>query len=980
MQNPEHELSDVDTKKVLASQLTSTAIEIEKKTGMDYGRFVQSMMLAQGGFAAFLQATGNERAPVLEQITGTEIYSNLSRHVFERQKTEKGELEKLKAENQGIVLLSAEEEALAIKTLEEQNNIKSGLAARVDQLDTAIRWLKTIDTIKNELSELAKDEVILAKDISEFIPGKEALEKALRALPLEGEFATLSGLRNQQNHDIGIRDGLVLQTPGLTETVASAQSVFDAAEKHYSEAGKAREELLKITSQVRLLDQGISQKETIAKTIETDISRLNGEKDVEIKKKAAAVKLLNDLQKESKGIAKYLAGNQADSMLVTEFTGIRATVSALIVARNSFATAEKQLGETVKSLEIKMKEIERIANSLAAATLTNQRDLKNITLTQDEISGLLNGSTIEAIGQRKDELVLYLAELKKIADFGVERTKLEDGKPCPLCGSPSHPYAEGNIPQANETELELADLIMLLKNHVGLMAKLTKFQETEKKSASLSNQLTNQHALALEQMHSIEGNKKSHESDVEKTGANCQQSEAAVKRLLAPFGILEIPAEDAEINKMTDFLDNRKNEWQNKENRKTEIDKAITAKQAEIVQSDALIKAKEKDLATKVTEGDGANDHLSKDLLKRKELFGEKIVDDEEANSLGKLKESGKIKENATESLLEKKQQLATNTIRINDLGKEIQTRQAELGKNERRFIRQLRKAGFADEKNFVVCRIQADQRTKLEAEQNLLQTRKTQLNARESDREQSLTIETAKKLSEESLDVLSAKHEEAKKSLDELLKEVGALTQKLETNREAKVRGEAIAMRIKKQTGVFDRWAALSSLIGSADGKKYRNFAQGLTLEIMVSFANQQLVKLSDRYLLARDKEEPLELNVIDNYQAGEIRSTKNLSGGESFIVSLALALGLSRMSSRNVRVDSLFLDEGFGTLDEDTLETALSTLAGLKQDGKMIGVISHVGAMKERINTRITVQPIREGRSQLSGPGCKEIKNTIK
>jgi len=131
----------------------------------------------------------------------------------------------------------------------------------------------------------------------------------------------------------------------------------------------------------------------------------------------------------------------------------------------------------------------------------------------------------------------------------------------------------------------------------------------------------------------------------------------------------------------------------------------------------------------------------------------------------------------------------------------------------------------------------------------------------------------------------------------------------------------------------------------------------------------------LSDRYLLIRDKKKPLDLNVIDNYPAGEIRSTKNLSGGESFIVSLALALGLSRMSSRNVKVDSLFLDEGFGSLDEDTLETALSTLAGLRQDGKMIGVISHVGAMKERINTRIIVQPVREGSSILIGPGCASV-----
>ncbi|MEI7727185.1 MAG: SbcC/MukB-like Walker B domain-containing protein [Bacteroidota bacterium] len=404
---------------------------------------------------------------------------------------------------------------------------------------------------------------------------------------------------------------------------------------------------------------------------------------------------------------------------------------------------------------------------------------------------------------------------------------------------------------------------------------------------------------------------------------------------------------------------------------------AITAKLAEIEQCDALIKAKDQDLAEKVKEGEGAKDLLKADILKRKELFGEKTVDDEEVRSLKKLKESEQVKEKAAGSLLEIKQQLATNATRINDLGKEIHTRQTLLENDEKGFNVQLRKAGFTDEENFIACKIPTDQRTKLETDQNLIQTRKTQLNARKTDKEKSLVIETAKKLSEESLDVLSVKHDESKITLDELLKEIGALTQKLETNREAKVRGAAMAVRIKKQTGIFDRWASLSSLIGSSDGKKYRNFAQGLTLEIMVSFANQQLVKLSDRYLLLRDKEEPLELNVIDNYQAGEIRSTKNLSGGESFIVSLALALGLSRMSSRNVRVDSLFLDEGFGTLDENTLETALSTLAGLKQDGKMIGVISHVGAMKERINTRITVQPIREGRSQLTGPGCLHIKS---
>jgi exonuclease SbcC len=98
-------------------------------------------------------------------------------------------------------------------------------------------------------------------------------------------------------------------------------------------------------------------------------------------------------------------------------------------------------------------------------------------------------------------------------------------------------------------------------------------------------------------------------------------------------------------------------------------------------------------------------------------------------------------------------------------------------------------------------------------------------------------------------------------------------------------------------------------------------------------------------------------------------------LSGGESFIASLALSLGLSSMASRNVRVDSLFLDEGFGTLDEDALETALETLSGLQQDGKLIGIISHVPALKERIGTQIQVEAGNAGRSSLSGPGCRRV-----
>lgn len=137
---------------------------------------------------------------------------------------------------------------------------------------------------------------------------------------------------------------------------------------------------------------------------------------------------------------------------------------------------------------------------------------------------------------------------------------------------------------------------------------------------------------------------------------------------------------------------------------------------------------------------------------------------------------------------------------------------------------------------------------------------------------------------------------------------------------------------------------------------------------------ANRQLAFMTDRYLLVHSKTEALTLNVIDRYQADAVRSSRNLSGGESFIVSLALALGLAQMASRNVRVDSVFLDEGFGTLDEEALGTALDMLASLRQKGKMIGIISHVQAVRDRVSLQIQVSPLGNGKSALSGPGVSQ------
>jgi DNA repair protein SbcC/Rad50 len=185
------------------------------------------------------------------------------------------------------------------------------------------------------------------------------------------------------------------------------------------------------------------------------------------------------------------------------------------------------------------------------------------------------------------------------------------------------------------------------------------------------------------------------------------------------------------------------------------------------------------------------------------------------------------------------------------------------------------------------------------------------------------------------------------------------------------RLRAAAMMDEIEAQEAVEQRWARLADLIGSADGKKFRNYAQQFTLDVLLGYANAHLSHLARRYQLERiphPNNPSLGLLVRDQDMGGETRSVHSLSGGESFLVSLALALGLASLSSNRVRVESLFIDEGFGSLDAETLRVAMDALDGLQAMGRKVGVISHVQEMTERISTRILVQPSAGGRSTVS------------
>jgi len=189
----------------------------------------------------------------------------------------------------------------------------------------------------------------------------------------------------------------------------------------------------------------------------------------------------------------------------------------------------------------------------------------------------------------------------------------------------------------------------------------------------------------------------------------------------------------------------------------------------------------------------------------------------------------------------------------------------------------------------------------------------------------------------------------------------------KLEQHNQSMLRFGQLQQEIDAQMTDTQLWLAMKDLIGSADGAKFRTFAQSLTLEQMLISANHHLLELAPRYRLQGVPGSELDLQIVDLDMGDEVRSVDSLSGGECFLVSLALALGLGSITSLQTSINTLFIDEGFGTLDPDTLEVALSCLDSLQATGRQIGIISHVQGLVERVGTRIQITAQGSGHSKI-------------
>jgi exonuclease SbcC len=1121
LQQPRHEICEAESGKILESKLKGVAMRVEEVTGMDFDRFTRSMLLAQGGFAAFLQARPDERAPILEQITGTAIYSRISIKVHERTAEERTRLTEMRAELEGIRLLSPEEEQELLLAKTERKQRESALDAEAGAIREALAWQERITLLQQELLRLDHEQQAFKERREAAAPRLEQLTLAGRALKLGGDHAHILLLRTQQQEELMELRTAMERLPRLQSQWQEAFEGLERADAGCAQARQTQEreaELIRLTRELDLRIGGLqAQLRDLAAETEATRRQASGYRLA----MEGCHRRMTENGEELRHVAAFLEEQHADAGLVEAVTGIEQQLKGLGTTVRQHdeirAALERQAGVLEDATHSFARAEEQWHKAQTAATeaegrlaaIRGQRLVllkgRELSAWRDESQSLAGRLTrLETIGQllgrieenghrltelrgrqheleqrqqaltRREhslagecqlrerivrELQDKLVLLNRVRSLEEDRKQLADGVACPLCGATHHPYATGTAPQPDQArqELETAleesarggellsrvrqeqvavqkDLQRAGQDRVELEARLLDdrtIRDDASRELGISqeaDQAANGQAWALiidretracrdrladrlaviregerqegeergagELVERLKGELAARdqarlsarlgresaqtermrlEQQVAALGAQRDRALEEMGRVLAPFGIPEItPAGGDEL---LAALTGRRDAYVRHLRTRELLERGRAECAAEGEKQRALLAEAERALCDREQQLREMTAHRGALVEQRLERYGERDPDREEKRLADVLRQADKQREQALREQSRLQDELGGLKQRIEGMTTSCDHRGEELAQREAAFLARLHESGFSDEAAYLHACLSQERFDELTRWAEELIRDETSITTRLRDRQETLGRELERNLTAKPLEQIREEHAALASLLGELQKELGAIDQQLRQQAEQLQRHQSRLQAIQLQSSECERWERLRVLIGSSDGKKFRNFAQGLTFELMVAHANRQLSKMSDRYILVRDTTEPLELNVIDNYQAGEIRSTKNLSGGESFIVSLALSLGLSGMASRNVRVDSLFLDEGFGTLDEDALEMALETLAGLQQEGKLIGIISHVPALKERIGARIQVEAGSGGRSTLSGPGCQRV-----
>ena len=706
-------------------------------------------------------------------------------------------------------------------------------------------------------------------------------------------------------------------TQALTDTLARKQRDLAAAEKQETAQKEAQAALAETLKAVRTLDQQMVAQRDIAeklmKELEADTERVNKYKH----------EILTLFKKYMPG-----ADNETFGALYRDpNVGPRLLKSAqddLKTAQREEQALRTQMAQTLQNKDEaywqQLTDVLGIAVPVADALAEITEWRAGMTRAQAEAGTLQQREKeLEAAAKKAEDRLLY-ARLEQ--RFGQERRNLTPGRPCPLCGATEHPDADKPFDDAwlNRCENENDAAQRVLKE------ARRKAAQASAEADALLKQLAEKESFVQEQSAALAGR------DIDLSDPQAlRQAQADAQNVMRAH---------AALTKQRSAVQDRLT--------------GLTARLGDVDKDVQLI---------------DANRRMIKDIETQKHARG---IDRQKAQ------------DKAEELRGEREKLFGAKDAGVEETAAEVLTQRMSAVREKRRTeAEQAERAVLQNKRDMARTREEMDNETRcLDDAYALLKAGATEVvpvsDAPDPMARFEVWAEMAGRL-EEKPDENALRF--AGNALSALVSEEtaqkGALAQILRNNEQSRGKLRNLRTEETAQKKAQEKWDALNALIGSADGSKFSRIAQSITFESLLRFANINLKRMSDRYVLVRDNAnlaKPLELAVIDTYQAGERRPVANLSGGESFIVSLALALGLSEMSSGRARIDSLFIDEGFASLDEDYMEAALQTLSTMgSREGKLVGVISHVESLKERIDVQIEVKKLSGGRSTLLGPGVK-------
>ncbi len=1109
-------LIDINSNQPLGGTKTETLSAIQEKLGLTYDQFKRSVLLAQGDFAAFLQADGKDRAELLEKITGTDIYARLSIAAFARRKSEEQALELLRQQLGNISLLSKEEIANEHAALKEIESLLKQSGERLAELERFNAWYSR----KEQLMEVVQTAELLLVATTEqnraLLPMRERLYKVENAERFRPLFVSADHAENSVKTSLSRRDELAndlraavkaLETRRITALNAAgeAEDIKLKLEESQPAILKAREldiRLKEAKSQLEVRNSEQSNEvhtynQAVKKCELADLEIINGRQEIasadawfnenkrlepvvsewerwrlELKRYSASFERIKELSRLA------IAGDKA---VKAAEVSLKAAVKTVEQSEKLFAQAStlseeaekdasmvdlvsiRQSIDTAQSRQNAARELRRIAEEALKAVsnkLTTDKQIKTITesLHKTDLSIDADRGSMPAAIAARDEAERSARLARATLDLEGQRDTLQDGDPCPLCGSCEHPYrkhgqpGEGIASTLETRSIELREAVTAIESRIAsgtavresLAADLRREQQTAAACAELIEKL-NSDWLKQKAVFGVSSvpESPSNPASLDLTDALQEKASAslmhirdeelraaALLKAVAParstldtarakrdkaieyLNKVEYAMKDATLNissikddaaKEKDFCEELQNllsvpfkEWDGwLEKVQKECNSFIAGLDADrqlwtewssrrtksvTVLDDAIIRAGElkarRDLLkisldakrSAVIEQQEAVNLLSNQRL---QLFDGISVEQVEKEFQSRLSLAMQKASAETSLLAEAEKAVTSSTGKLEEVEKLLASSQIELEKATALLNAELSQSGvgLSEIRELLAVTQTWREDTSREIERSDMELRDvaTRLNERRQMLEQHI-LSPNPTIEREALIII--KEEEALNARE--LEDRGfSIRHRLTADATSRKNAEDLLPKIESQQKTTRIWQEMGDLIGSSDGKKFRSFAQSLTLDLLLGLSNQHLASLSNRFSLMRVPFSEMDLQVIDREMGDDIRSVNCISGGESFLVSLSLALGLSSLASGTTRIGSLFIDEGFGSLDLDTLDTALSSLDALQATGRIVGIISHVSGLTEKIGTRIEVISSGGGTSRVTVHG---------